>query len=65
MERFPEVDILVNNLGIFEIKPFEDIPDADWLRLFEVNILSGVRLSRHYLPGMKRRNWGADCVYLQ
>ena len=58
MERFPEVDILVNNLGIFEIKPFEDIPDADWLRLFEVNILSGVRLSRHYLPGMKRRNWG-------
>jgi len=58
MERFPEVDILVNNLGIFEIKPFEDIPDADWLRLFEVNILSGVRLSRHYLPGMKKRNWG-------
>ena len=64
MERFPEVDILVNNLGIFEIKPFEDIPDADWLRLFEVNILSGVRLSRHYLPGMKRRNWGR-IVFLQ
>jgi NAD(P)-dependent dehydrogenase (short-subunit alcohol dehydrogenase family) len=58
VERFPEVDILVNNLGIFEIKPFENIPDADWLRLFEVNILSGVRLSRHYLPGMKERNWG-------
>jgi len=58
IERFPEVDILVNNLGIFEIKAFENIPDADWLRLFEVNILSGVRLSRHYLPGMKRRNWG-------
>jgi len=58
IERFPEVDVLVNNLGIFEIKPFEDIPDADWLRLFEVNILSGVRLSRHYLPGMKLRNWG-------
>jgi NAD(P)-dependent dehydrogenase (short-subunit alcohol dehydrogenase family) len=58
IERFPNVDILVNNLGIFEIKPFEDIPDADWLRLFEVNILSGVRLSRHYLPGMKKRNWG-------
>ena len=56
--RFPEVDILVNNLGIFEIKPFEDIPDADWLRLFEVNILSGVRLSRHYMPEMKKRNWG-------
>ena len=58
IERFPEVDILVNNLGIFEIKPFEDIPDSDWLRLFEVNILSGVRLSRHYLPKMKKRNWG-------
>ena len=57
-ERFPDVDILVNNLGIFEAKPFEDIPDADWLRFFEVNILSGVRLSRHYLPGMKKRNWG-------
>jgi len=59
IERFPEVDILVNNLGIFEAKPFEDIPDADWLRFFfEANILSGVRLSRHYLPGMKKRNWG-------
>ena len=58
IERFPEVDILVNNLGIFEAKLFEDIPDADWLRFFEVNILSGVRLSRHYLPGMKKRNWG-------
>jgi NAD(P)-dependent dehydrogenase (short-subunit alcohol dehydrogenase family) len=58
MERFPEVDILVNNLGIFETKPFESITDADWLHIFEVNILSGVRLSRHYLPGMRRRNWG-------
>ena len=58
IDRFPEVDILVNNLGIFETKPFESITDADWLRIFEVNILSGVRLSRHYLPGMKRRNWG-------
>src|SRR3989449_2659417 len=58
IERFPEVDILVNSLGIFEAKPFEDIPDADWLRFFEVNLLSGVRLSRHYLPGMKKRNWG-------
>src|SRR5258707_13549300 len=51
IERYPEVDILVNNLGVFEAKPFENISDADWLRLFEVNILSGVRLSRHYLPG--------------
>ena len=58
IERFPEVDSLVNNLGIFEAKLFEDIPDADWLRFFEVNILSGVRLSRHYLSGMKKRNWG-------
>jgi NAD(P)-dependent dehydrogenase (short-subunit alcohol dehydrogenase family) len=54
----PEMDILVNNLGIFEPKPFEEIPDADWLRFFEVNVMSGVRLSRHYLPAMKQRNWG-------
>lgn len=53
-----EVDILVNNLGIFEPKAFEEITDADWMRFFEVNVMSGVRLSRHYLPGMKRRNWG-------
>jgi hypothetical protein len=56
--QFPEVDILVNNLGIFEFKPFEQISDAEWMRVFEVNVMSGVRLSRHYLPGMKRRNWG-------
>jgi NAD(P)-dependent dehydrogenase (short-subunit alcohol dehydrogenase family) len=56
--KYPEVDILVNNLGIFEPKPFDQIPDADWLRFFEVNVLSGVRLSRHYLPRMKERNWG-------
>ncbi|MGH8728407.1 MAG: SDR family NAD(P)-dependent oxidoreductase [Burkholderiales bacterium] len=55
---FPDVEILVNNLGIFEPKPFEDIPDADWRRFFEVNVLSGVRLARLFLPGMKRRNWG-------
>ncbi len=56
--RYPEVEILVNNLGIFEPKPFEEIPDADWHRFFEVNVLSGVRLARLYLPGMRRRNWG-------
>jgi NAD(P)-dependent dehydrogenase (short-subunit alcohol dehydrogenase family) len=56
--RYPEVDILINNLGIFEPKPFEEIPDEDWRRFFEVNVLSGVRMSRHYLPGMKQRNWG-------
>jgi hypothetical protein len=56
--KFPDVEILVNNLGIFEPKPFEEIPDADWFRFFEVNVLSGVRLSRFYLPRMKARNWG-------
>ncbi len=53
-----ETDILVNNLGIFEPKPFEEIPDKDWLRFFETNVMSGVRLTRHYLPGMRRKNWG-------
>src|SRR3984957_9934447 len=53
-----EADILVNNLGIFEPKPFAEIPDADWLRFFEVNVMSGVRLSRHYLNGMLKKNWG-------
>ncbi len=57
-KRLPDVDVLVNNLGIFEPKAFEAIPDADWLRFFEVNVLSGVRLSRQYLPGMRARNWG-------
>jgi NAD(P)-dependent dehydrogenase (short-subunit alcohol dehydrogenase family) len=56
--ELPDVEILVNNLGIFESKPFAEIPDADWRRLFEVNVLSGVRLARLYLPAMKRRNWG-------
>jgi NAD(P)-dependent dehydrogenase (short-subunit alcohol dehydrogenase family) len=54
----PEVDILVNNAGIFEPKGFFDIPDADWSRFFEVNVMSGVRLSRAYMPGMLKRNWG-------
>jgi len=58
LQRFPRVDILVNNLGIFEPQPFGDITDEDWRRFFEVNVLSGVRLSRAYLPGMKARNWG-------
>src|SRR5260221_10981507 len=58
LQRFPFVDILVKNLGIFEPKPFEDISDEEWRRFFEVNVLSGVRLSRSYLPGMKQRNWG-------
>ncbi len=58
VHRFPNVEVLVNNLGIFEPKEFLDIPDDDWRRLFEVNVLSGVRLSRLYLPVMKQRNWG-------
>jgi NAD(P)-dependent dehydrogenase (short-subunit alcohol dehydrogenase family) len=55
---FPDVAILVNNLGMFEPKPFEAIPDADWMRFFEVNVLSGVRLARLYLPAMRRTDWG-------
>ena len=56
--RHPQADILVNNLGIFEVRPFEDIPDEEWERFFKVNVLSGVRLSRLYLPAMRARNWG-------
>src|SRR4029077_6643230 len=58
LQQEPETDILVNKLGIFEVKSFLDIPDSDWLRFFEVNVLSGVRLSRHYLPAMLKKNWG-------
>jgi NAD(P)-dependent dehydrogenase (short-subunit alcohol dehydrogenase family) len=56
--KHPGVEILINNLGIFEPKPFEEISDSDWMRFFEVNVLSGVRLARLYLPAMKRANWG-------
>ena len=56
--RVPAADILINNLGIFEPKPFAEISDADWLRFFETNVMSGVRLSRHYLPEMVKRDWG-------
>jgi short chain dehydrogenase len=56
--RLPLVDLPVNNVGIFEPKPFAEIPDADWYRLFETNVMSGVGLSRHYLVGMLKRNWG-------
>lgn len=54
----PEVDILVNNLGIYEVKPFEEITDEDWMHIFEVNVISGIRLSRYYLPKMKAKQWG-------
>ena len=57
-EQVPAADILVNNLGIFEPKPFLEIPDSEWLRFYEVNVMSGVRLTRHYLPGMLEKRWG-------
>lgn len=58
IKSIPSIDILVNNLGLYEVKPFEEISDEDWWRFFEINVLSGVRLSRHYLPKMKEKNWG-------
>ncbi|MBR0692633.1 SDR family NAD(P)-dependent oxidoreductase [Bradyrhizobium lablabi] len=54
----PQADILVNNAGIYEPKDFFDIPDEEWGRFFEINVMSGVRLSRGYMPGMLKRNWG-------
>ena len=56
--KLPAVDVLVNNVGIFEPRPFAEIPDADWYRFFEINVMSGVRLARHYLKGMLKKNWG-------
>jgi NAD(P)-dependent dehydrogenase (short-subunit alcohol dehydrogenase family) len=56
--KLPAVDVLVNNVGIFEPKPFAEIPDADWSRFFEINVMSGVRLTRHYLARMLKKNWG-------
>jgi NAD(P)-dependent dehydrogenase (short-subunit alcohol dehydrogenase family) len=56
--QLPEIDVLVNNLGIFEPKPFDKITDEDWLRFFETNVLSGIRLARHYVKGMRAQNWG-------
>ena len=58
VKQIPAVDILVNNLGMYVPKPFEQITDEDWLEIFEVNVMSGIRLSRAYLPGMKKQNWG-------
>jgi NAD(P)-dependent dehydrogenase (short-subunit alcohol dehydrogenase family) len=58
VQQVPDTDILINNLGIYEPKAFADITDADWLSIFETNVLSGVRLSRHYFPGMLKRNDG-------
>jgi|SRR5579859_1647309 len=58
VRNYPGIEILINNLGIFEPKPFEEIPDTDWMRFFEVNVLSGIRLARLLLPAMRRVNWG-------
>jgi NAD(P)-dependent dehydrogenase (short-subunit alcohol dehydrogenase family) len=58
IKQLPDVDILVNNVGIFEPKAFKDIPDADWFKFFEVNVLSGIRLSRAYFDKMLAKNWG-------
>jgi NAD(P)-dependent dehydrogenase (short-subunit alcohol dehydrogenase family) len=58
VRKHPGIEILVNNLGIFEPKPFEEIPDGDWRRFFDVNVLSGARLARLVLPAMRRANWG-------
>jgi NAD(P)-dependent dehydrogenase (short-subunit alcohol dehydrogenase family) len=58
VQRAPETDILVNNLGIFEPKPFESITDDDWRRFFDTNVMSGIRMSRHYVPAMVTRGWG-------
>lgn len=58
VREVPDVDVLVNNVGIFAPQAFEQIADADWMRFFETNVLSGVRLARAYLPGMRTRDWG-------
>jgi NAD(P)-dependent dehydrogenase (short-subunit alcohol dehydrogenase family) len=58
LKKAPDADVLINNLGIFDLKPFLEIPDQEWLRFFEVNVLSGVRLTRKYLPAMLKKNWG-------
>lgn len=58
ISSMPEVDILINNVGIFEPKPFEQIVDEDWLKFYEANVMSGVRLSRHYFPKMVEKDWG-------
>lgn len=58
IDKLPEIDILINNAGIFEPKAFEDISDEDWFRFFEVNVMSGIRLSRQLFPKMLKKNWG-------
>ncbi len=63
VRQFPAVDILVNSLGIYENRPFEETSDEHWRAIIEINFMSGVRLSRHYLPRMKAANWGASSFF--
>ena len=65
VKRHPDIEILVNNLGIFEPKPFEEIPDADWIRFFDVNVLSGVRLARSVPAGDEARELGPHHLHLE
>jgi NAD(P)-dependent dehydrogenase (short-subunit alcohol dehydrogenase family) len=58
IKQIPAIDILINNVAIFEPRPFVEIPDEEWLRFYEINVLSGIRLSRHYFPLMLKKNWG-------
>ena len=65
IEQVPNADILINNLGIFEIKPFLEISDSDWMRVFETNVMSGVRLTRQYLARNAAQELGAGYFYFQ
>jgi NAD(P)-dependent dehydrogenase (short-subunit alcohol dehydrogenase family) len=65
IEALPAVDVLVNNVGVYEPKPFEKITDDDWHSIIETNFMSGVRLCRHYLPRMKAATWGSHPFHLQ
>lgn len=58
IKTIPSLDILINNAGIYEVKEFEEITDEDWIRIFNINVMSGIRLCRHYFPLMKKKNWG-------
>ena len=59
VERFPAVDILVNNAGVYAPKPFFELEDSEWQDMFDINVMSGVRLTRHYLEAMlNERDWG-------
>jgi NAD(P)-dependent dehydrogenase (short-subunit alcohol dehydrogenase family) len=63
--KLPAVDVLLNNVEIFEPKPFFEIPDEDWYRLFEINVMSGARLARHYVTSMLKNNWGPYPLYFR